>query len=115
MLGVSSAPASFAPGSSASCARREADALDGLVVADPLPSEDLIKGRTVVVTDPQGFTYGHVVKDLSKHDGHTVIVLADDPAFEIDADGKSRQIFFPHRSWTGRSRIEIATVATITH
>jgi hypothetical protein len=92
--------------------KAKGDALDGLVIADPLPSEGRMKGWTAVVTDPHDFSYGHLIDRLSKHDGRTVIVLDDDPAFEIDAEGKSRQVFFPHRSWTGRNRIEIATVTT---
>jgi hypothetical protein len=40
------------------------------------------------------------------------VVLADDPAFELDADGASRLCFFPGRSWRGKNRFEIATVVT---
>jgi hypothetical protein len=88
------------------------DDLDGLVVAGPLPAEDVVTGRTVVVSDPAGFTFGHRVAGIAEHDGRPVLVLADDPAFEIDAEGKSRLCFFPGRTWSGKNRFEIATVAT---
>jgi hypothetical protein len=88
------------------------DDLDGLVVAGPLPAEEVVRGRTVVVSDPAGFTFGHRVAGVAERDGRPVLVLADDPAFEIDADGKSRLCYFPGRTWSGKNRFEIATVTT---
>ena len=86
-------------------------AVDGLVVAERLPAADRIAGLTVVVSDAKGFTYGHVIAGTAEHDGRAVLVLADDPAIEIDADGTSRLCYFPGRSWTGKSRFEITTLA----
>jgi hypothetical protein len=86
-------------------------AVDGFVVAGRLPEADRIKGLTVVVSDPDGFTSGHEIAGTAEQDGRSVLVLADDPAFEIDGDGMSRQCYFPGRSWSGKNRFEIATVA----
>lgn len=85
-------------------------AVDGLIVDGPLPDAGLVKGRTVVVSDAEGFTQGHEVADVGRHDGKPVLILADDPAFEIDGEGRSRHSYFPSRSWSGVNRFEIATV-----
>ena len=49
----------------------------------------------------------------AEHAGRPVLMLAADPAFEIDAGGTSRLCFFPGRSWSGKNRFEIATVSTL--
>lgn len=87
-------------------------AVDGLVVEGPLPNADILKGRTVVVSDPEGFTQGHEVTGVADYEGKPVIVLVDDPAIEIDGEGMSRQSYFPSRTWPGGNRFEIATMAT---
>jgi Heparinase II/III-like protein len=88
------------------------DAVDGLVVAASLPAPEVIQGRTVVLSDTAGFTHGHEVAGVSAHDGHPVLVLATDPAFEFRPDGTSRLCFFPGRSWSGPNRFVIAAVTT---
>ncbi len=88
------------------------DAVDGLVVDCPLLPGDRLKGLTVIVTDGAGFTYGYEVAGVSDREGRPVLLLSDDPGFEIGPDGISRHTFFPGRSWTGRNRFEIANVTT---
>ena len=44
-------------------------AVDGLVVAERLPDAARIAGLTVVVSDAEGFTYGHVIVGTTEHDG----------------------------------------------
>jgi hypothetical protein len=106
------AGAGFVRGEVAGVLRKaRGEGLDGLVVAGPLPAADVIEGRTVIVSDPAGFTMGHRVAGTAEHHGQPVLVLADDPAFEIDAEGRSRHSFFPGRTWTGKNRFEIATEA----
>jgi hypothetical protein len=89
------------------------DAVDGLVVDGPLPSAEQVRGQTLVVSEGAGFARGHLVADLSEQAGRPVVVLADDPGFEVDAAGTRRHAFFPGRSWSGPDRFEIATVSTL--
>ena len=91
--------------------RKESGAdMDGLVVDGNVPEGDRMKGLTVVVKDGAGFTLGLRLVDVVKRDGRTVLVLADDPGFEIGPDGTSRHVYFPRRSWTGDNRYEIMDV-----
>jgi len=92
--------------------RKEAgDEADALVVDQPLPAGYRLKGLTVIVRDGAGFAVGHEVAGVATRDGRTRLLLADDPGFEIAADGTSRHCYFPGRSWQGENRFEIATVA----
>ncbi|MSS71629.1 MAG: hypothetical protein EXS64_09080 [Candidatus Latescibacteria bacterium] len=49
---------------------------------------------------------------VKEEGGRQVLILADDPGFEMDGGGRSRQCFFPGRTWTGENRFEVASVAT---
>lgn len=92
--------------------RARGDVLDGLIIADALPANIPIKGRTVIVSNRDGFTQGHEIVGNAEHQGRPVLVLANDPAFEIDAQSKSQAQFFPRRSWDGANSFEIAEVTT---
>ncbi|MDA0745223.1 MAG: heparinase II/III family protein [bacterium] len=85
------------------------DTVDGLVVDANLPEGDELAGQTVIIHDGAGFTYGHEIAHVIHQDNKTVLVLADDPGFEIDTENNSRLLFFPGRSWTGQNRFEIST------
>ena len=82
-------------------------AVDGLIVDGDVPEGDRLKDLTVVVKDGAGFTLGLRLEDVTRSDGRTVLVLADDPGFEMEPDGTSRHVYFPRRSWTGENRYEI--------
>ena len=84
--------------------------LDGLVVDGNVPEGEGLRGLTVVVKDVAGFTLGLRLSDVVRRDGRTVLVLADDPGFEMGPDGTSRQVYFPRRSWDGENRFEIMDV-----
>ena len=84
--------------------------LDGLVVDGNVPEGEGLRGLTVVVKDGAGFTLGLRLVDVVKRDGRTVLVLADDPGFEMELDGTSRHVYFPRRSWDGENRFEIMDV-----
>jgi hypothetical protein len=90
------------------------DSVDGFVVDADLPVGDDLAGETAIVMDGAGFTYGYEIAGVSDEGSRTVLVLSDDPGFEIAADGTSRHLFFPGRSWDGENRFEIATVSTKT-
>ena len=84
--------------------------MDGLVVDGNVPEGEGLRGLTVVVKDGAGFTLGLRLVDVVKRDGRTVLVLADDPGFEMELDGTSRHVYFPRRSWDGENRFEIMDV-----
>ena len=90
--------------------KESGSAVDGLIVDGDVPEGDLLKELTVVVKDGAGFTLGLRLSDVTRSDGRTVLVLADDPGFEIAPDGTSRHVYFPRRSWTGLNRYEIMDV-----
>ena len=84
--------------------------IDGLSVDGDVPEGDRLKDLTVVVKDGAGFTLGLRLEDVTRSDGRTVLVLADDPGFEMEPDGTSRHVYFPGRSWSGENRYEIMDV-----
>ncbi len=84
--------------------------LDGLVVDGNVPEGEGLRGLTVVVKDVAGFTLGLRLSDVVRREGRTILVLADDPGFEMGPDGTSRQVYFPRRSWDGENRFEIMDV-----
>lgn len=93
--------------------RAAGDDVDGLLIDTGLPTGVDLVGLTAVVTDGDGFTYGHKIKGLQHPEsGGTLLELEDDPGYEITADG-GRLLFFPGRSWTGPARVEIPTVASL--
>ena len=84
--------------------------IDGLVVDGDVPEGDRLKDLTVVVKDGAGFTLGLRLEDVTRNDSRTVLVLTDDPGFEMEADGTTRHVYFPRRSWSGENRYEIMDV-----
>jgi hypothetical protein len=86
--------------------------VDGLILNSALPDTADLAGLTAIVIDGAGFTCGHQIVAADSDGGQPVLVLADDPGFETDADGASRHTFFPGRTWTGDNRFQIATVST---
>lgn len=84
--------------------------IDGLVVDGSVPEGDRLKDLTVLVKDGAGFTLGLRLMDVIDREGRTILVLADDPGFEIEPDGTSRHVYFPGRSWSGENRYEIMDV-----
>ena len=84
--------------------------VNGLVVDGNIPERDATRDLTVLVKDGAGFTLGLRLTDVTRIDGRTVLVLADDPGFEMNPDGTSRHVYFPRRSWTGDNRYEIVDV-----
>ena len=94
--------------------RREAgDPVDGFVVDPSLPAGEHLSGSYAVVRDGAGFTHGVEIVRVEASGSQTILVLADDPGFDMDEDGASRLCFFPGRSWRGENRFEIATVSTL--
>ena len=93
--------------------RAAGDPVDGFVVDADLTPGDQLAGLFAVVHDGAGYTHGAQVVRVEKSESQIILVIADDPGFEMDADGASRHCFFPGRSWTGENRFEIATVSTL--
>ena len=88
------------------------DDVDGLVVDVDMAvsSGDALEGLTVIVKDGAGFSLGCLIAGVTEIDGQTVLVLQDDPGFEMTAEGKSRHVYFPGREWEGTNWFEIANV-----
>jgi hypothetical protein len=88
------------------------DEIEGLVINTELPTGVDLVGLTAIVTDADGFTYGHQIMGLEHHPGETFIELADDPGYEITSDG-GRLLFFPGREWKGNAHVEIPTLTKL--
>ena len=86
--------------------------MNGLVVRGTLGVEDGMKGWTVLVRDGAGFAQGYEIAGVKEEGDRKILLLGDDPGFEMDGDGGSRQCFFPGRTWTGENRFEVANVVT---
>ena len=85
------------------------DAYDALVVDAQVPAN--AAGTYVVVTHPDGMTTGFEIGQVLHENGKSVLVLNEqDPGFVIEADGSSRQTYYPHLGWTGAHTFEIAGV-----
>lgn len=71
-------------------------------------------GNYVVVEHPDGSTRGFEIGDIAYQSGKTVLVLADeDPGFELQSDGTSRQVYHPAKQWTGTHTFTIMNVEQI--
>jgi hypothetical protein len=88
------------------------DDIDGLVVDQEMPTGVDLVGLTAIVTDGDGFTYGHQIKGLKHETGETYIELDDDPGYEITSAG-GKLLFFPGRSWKGDAQVEIPTLTKL--
>jgi hypothetical protein len=86
------------------------DNLDGLIVDVPVPERKALLGLTIIVKDGAGFSLGLKLAGVTERDGQTVLVLQDDPGFEMTPEGKSRHVYFPGREWEGTNWFEIANV-----
>lgn len=93
--------------------RASGDAVDGFVVDTPLPPGEELKGLFAIARDGAGFTRGCEIVGVQEEEGQTVLLLADDPGFAMEADGTSRHCFFPRRSWEGQNTFEVATVSVL--
>ena len=91
--------------------RREAgDDVDGLITDLAVREGVALEGLWAVVRDGAGFRRGHRIEGVDTRPDGTVLVLADDPGYELSGSG-GRLLFFPGREWTGPSTVEIATAA----
>ena len=91
--------------------RREAgDDLDGLITDLAVPEGVALGGLWAVVRDGAGFRRGHRIEGVESRPDGTLLVLADDPGYELSGSG-GRLLFFPGREWTGPSTVEIAAAA----
>lgn len=93
--------------------RREAgDDVDALITDLAVPEGVALEGLWAVVRDGAGFRRGHRIERAETRPGGTLLVLADDPGYELSGSG-GRLVFFPGREWTGPSTVEIATLSAL--
>src|SRR5690606_34424657 len=68
-------------------------------------------GQYIVVRHPDLSTIGYKITGVHHEDGKSIIDLDDnDPGFEINADGTSRQMYYPGKQWTGEHTFRIVGV-----
>lgn len=85
------------------------DVHDALVVDVEIPQD--MAGRYVIVDHPDGGTTGYEIGEVIHEQGKTILVLAEyDPGFEINADGTSKQVFYPEHHWTDQHTFRIASI-----
>jgi len=84
--------------------RKEAgQAVNALEVDGQFPAAVELAGRTVIVHHHgNSSTHGYCVSELRSEHGRTLLVLAGEPGFELDANGKSQFLFFPKREIQGQ-------------
>lgn len=80
--------------------------LNALLTAAPLPEGEVLKGRWLILTLPNGNTQGYEIDHVERREGQTVVALTDDPALKIEGDRVS-EVYFPGRSFTGRCRLRV--------
>lgn len=67
-----------------------------------------LAGQYMIVNHPDGSSSGFRIESIEHEEGLTRIRLADqEPGFELLGDGASRQLFYPHKQWTGAHTFEI--------
>lgn len=90
----------------------DGDPFNALITDAILPGA--VSGRYVVVTHPDGSTSGYMIDQVMNETDRTTIVLAGhDPGFRISADGSSRQMFYPAKSWNGVHTLRVADVIKV--
>ena len=75
----------------------------------PVAGEGL-RGQYAIVHQGADFTQGCRIREVRHQDGRCILVLDDDPGFELLADGTSRHTWFPGRTWTNANRVEIVSM-----
>jgi len=93
--------------------RKEAgQAVNALEVDGQFPAAVELAGRTVIVHHHgNNSTHGYRVSELRHEHGRTLLVLASEPGFELDANGKSRFLFFPKREIQGQVSYSMSDMA----
>ena len=86
--------------------------MDGLITDLAVPEGVGLEGLWAVVRDGAGFRRGHPIELAETRPEGTVLVLAEDPGYELGGSG-GRLVFFPGREWTGPSTVEIATLSAL--
>lgn len=90
--------------------RIEAADSDSLVVSGPLPEGDVLKGRTILLTDGEGSTHGFQIVKVERAGDRTIVHLPSDPAIRI-ASGVMKMLYFPHWGVKGTVKYHVAGVA----
>ena len=89
--------------------RADGDPVDGFATDAEIAGS--LSGRYVIITHPDGSTSGFAIDRVEREGNQTVIVFAEhDPAFVIEPDGTSRQVYYPRKAWVGTHTFDIAYV-----
>ncbi len=84
--------------------------MDALVVEDRFPSHIDLAGQTVIVRHRSNdTTHGYLLTGFRREDGRTLLLLADEPGFEMNGS-ESRFLFFPKRVIEGEVSYSIPSL-----
>lgn len=78
----------------------EGAAEDAFLTTAPLPAGEVLKGRWLIATLPNGQTQGYAIDHVAVQNGRTQIVLADDPGLQLK-DTTVQEVYFPSRKLEG--------------
>lgn len=75
--------------------------VDAFEVEGAFPAEMEFAGSTAIVRFGDGSTHGHAVTGLRRENERALLLLANEPGFELDEAGTARFLFFPKREIPG--------------
>ncbi|MBD2863121.1 heparinase II/III domain-containing protein [Paenibacillus oceani] len=88
---------------------RDGDGHNALVTEAAVPQS--AAGRYVIVTHPDGSAAGYRIESVQPGAGETALVLGEqEPGFTIGPDGRSGQLYFPMKQWTGAHTLHLANL-----
>lgn len=105
------------PGLSAPIAAMRRDAATGafaIVLDGPLALPPWRPGVAGIVTHGDGNTHGCIVNDLTTEGDRVVVHLADDPGFDLDAEGNTTWLYF-HTEERTAGRPSFSLEAVVLH
>ncbi len=94
--------------------RIEGEDSDSLVVSGALPEGDVLKGRTILLTDGEGSTHGFEIVKVKRAGDRTIVHLPSDPAIRV-GNGVMKMMYFPHWGVKGEVRYHVPGVALEEH
>lgn len=83
---------------------------DALEVAGSPPSVRDVRGLSTIVRHGDGSSHGYPLAGVRRVAGRTLLLLRDEPGFEVAAGG-TRFLFFPRREIAGEVTCSVAAVA----
>jgi hypothetical protein len=83
---------------------------DSMIVSGRLPSGDVFRGRTILLTDGEGSTHGFEIASVERAGEQTIVHLASDPAIRIGR-GVMKMMHFPNWGVRGEVSYHVPGIA----